>query len=154
MTLEISGTILYVAKILYQSNNRFENWQGNKMVHSSVITNCRGVIISRLSQNTLLCNTLHTDSALHMGFNFYFLLNLRTICPPLWDRWQHARLSRSGPGFEPWSGQVSWVRFFRGFSSPVRQMSGSFRSLRSPNIIWPSLPSSIIIHTDANDLSC
>ena len=32
-----------------------------------------------------------------------------------------------------------------GFSSPVRQMSGSFRPLRSPNIIWPSL-SSIIFH--------
>ena len=38
-------------------------------------------------------------------------------CPPLWARWQHARLSRSGPGFDPRSGQVSWVRFFRGFSS-------------------------------------
>ena len=34
---------------------------------------------------------------------------------------------------------------FRGFSSPVRQMSGSFRPPRSPNIIWASL-SSIIIH--------
>ena len=43
------------------------------------------------------------------------------------------------------SGQVSWVRFFRGFSSPVRQMSGSFRPPRSANIIWPSLSSSIII---------
>ena len=27
---------------------------------------------------------------------------------------------------------------FRGFSSPVRQMSGNFRTPRSPNIIWPS----------------
>ena len=27
---------------------------------------------------------------------------------------------------------------FRGFSSPVRQMSGRFRPTRSPNIIWPS----------------
>ena len=27
---------------------------------------------------------------------------------------------------------------FSGFSSPVRQMSGSFRPPRSPNIIWPS----------------
>ena len=36
--------------------------------------------------------------------------------------------------------------FFRGFSSPVRQMSGSFRPPRTPNIIWPSLSSSIIIH--------
>ena len=27
---------------------------------------------------------------------------------------------------------------FRGFSSPVRQMSRSFRPTRSPNIIWPS----------------
>ena len=44
------------------------------------------------------------------------------------------------------SGQVSWVKFFRGFSSSVRQMSGSFRPPRSPNIIWPSLSSSIIIH--------
>ena len=32
-----------------------------------------------------------------------------------------------------------------GFSSPVRQMSGSFRPSRSLNIIWPSL-SSLIIH--------
>ena len=44
------------------------------------------------------------------------------------------------------SGQVSWVRFFRGFSSSVRKMSGSFRPPRFPNIIWPSLSSSIIIH--------
>ena len=35
------------------------------------------------------------------------------------------------------SGQVSWVRFFRGFSSLVKQMSGSFRPPKSPNIIWP-----------------
>ena len=58
---------------------------------------------------------------------------------------QHAHLSRSGPRFDPRSGQVSWVRFFRGFSSPVRQMSGSFRPPRSPNITWPPL-SSIISH--------
>ena len=32
-----------------------------------------------------------------------------------------------------------------GFSSPVRQMSGSFRPPRSSNIIWPSL-SSILIY--------
>ena len=58
--------------------------------------------------------------------------------PPLWSKWLHARLSRSGPGFDPQSGQVSWVRFFRGFSSPVRQLSGNFRPSRSSNIIWPS----------------
>ena len=46
-------------------------------------------------------------------------------------------ISRSGLGFHPRSGQVSWVRFFRGFSSPVRQMSGSFRPHGSPHIIWP-----------------
>ena len=33
---------------------------------------------------------------------------------------------------------------FSGFSSPVRQISGSFRPPRSPNIIWPSLSSIII----------
>ena len=55
--------------------------------------------------------------------------------PPLWSKWQHVRLSRSGPGFDPRSGQVSWVRFFLGFSSPVRQISGNFRPPRSPNII-------------------
>ena len=54
-------------------------------------------------------------------------------------------LSRSGPGFDPRLGQVSWMRFLRGFSSPVKQMSGSFRPPRSPNIIWPSL-SSLFIH--------
>ena len=49
-------------------------------------------------------------------------------------------------GFDPRLGQVFWVRFFRGFSSTVRQMSGSFRPPRSPTIIWPSFSSSIIIH--------
>ena len=34
--------------------------------------------------------------------------------------------------------------YFRGFSSPVRRMSGSFRPTRSPNIIWPSLSSIFI----------
>ena len=53
---------------------------------------------------------------------------------------------RSGPGFYPRSKQVSWVRFFRGFSSPARQMPGSFKPPRSPNIISPSLSSPIIIH--------
>ena len=67
-------------------------------------------------------------------------------CPPLWARWQHARLSRSGPGFDSRSGQVSWVRFFRGLSSPVKQMSWCFRPPSSLNIIWPSLSSSLILH--------
>ena len=51
------------------------------------------------------------------------------------------------------SGQVSWVRFFRGFFSPVRQMSGSFR----PQGPWISFshhyhPYSFI--AGANDLRC
>ena len=81
----------------------------------------------------------------------FYVTNLLSLIPPLWARRQHARLSRCGPGFDPRSGQVSWVRFFSGFSSPVRQMSGSFRPPRSPNIIWPSLSSFI---TGANDLRC
>ena len=40
-------------------------------------------------------------------------------------------LLSGGLGFDPRSGQVSWVRFFRGFSSLVRQMSESFRPPRS-----------------------
>ena len=36
-------------------------------------------------------------------------------CPPLWDRRLHACLSCSRPGFDPRSGQVSWVRRFSGF---------------------------------------
>ena len=66
--------------------------------------------------------------------------------PPLWAWRLLACLSCSGPGFYPRSGLVSWVRFFRGFPSPVRQMPGSFKPLRSPIIIWPSLSSAIIIH--------
>ena len=38
-------------------------------------------------------------------------------------------------------GEVFW-----GFSSPVRQISGSFWPPRPPNIIWPSLSPSIIFH--------
>ena len=48
----------------------------------------------------------------------------------------HLRHLASRPWFDPRSGQVSWVKFFRGFSSPVKQMSGSFRPRSSPNIIW------------------
>ena len=44
---------------------------------------------------------------------------LSLSCPPLWNRRLHARLPSSGPGFDLRSWQVSWVRFFRGFSSPV-----------------------------------
>ena len=50
----------------------------------------------------------------------------------------------AGPGSIPGRDKFR-VRFFRGFSSPVRQMSGSFRPPRSPNVIWSSL-SSILIH--------
>ena len=39
-------------------------------------------------------------------------------------------------------GEVFSVFFF----SPVRQMSGSFRPPRFPNIVWPSLSSLLIIH--------
>ena len=60
----------------------------------------------------------------------------------------HAAGLGSIPGQDKFAG---WG-FFGGFSSPVRQMSGSFRPLRSPNIIWPSLLSSFI--TGANDLRC
>ena len=52
----------------------------------------------------------------------------------------------TGPGSIPGRDKFPGWDFFRGFSSPVRQMSGSFRPTRSPNIIWPSLSSSITIH--------
>ena len=62
-------------------------------------------------------------------------------------------LSSSGPGFDPRSGQVSWVRFFRGFSSPVRQMSGSLRP-QGPRISFgPHCHQSSFI-TGANELRC
>ena len=49
------------------------------------------------------------------------------------------------PGSIPRMGQVSWVRFFLGFPSPVRQMSRSFSPSKSPNIILPP-KSSFHIH--------
>ena len=51
----------------------------------------------------------------------------------------------AGLGSIPGRDKFPGYGFFRVFSSPVRQMSGSFRPPRSPNIIWPSL-SSIINH--------
>ena len=104
-------------------------------------------ICSRSSSSTW--QSVHTCDSVRLNlykYISYYMTNSCSWCPPLWARWQHACLLRSGPGFDPRSGQVSWVRFFRGFSSPVRQMSGSFRPPRSPNIIWPSLSSSLIIH--------
>ena len=73
---------------------------------------------------------------------FYFLKNdSNDFDQILWvystfETQQYDTIARSGPGFDPRSGQVSWVRFFRGFSSPVRQMSGSFRPPRSPPMTW------------------
>ena len=49
-----------------------------------------------------------------------------------------------GPGSIPGREKFPGWCFFRGFSSPVRQMLGSFRPPMSPNIIWPSLSSSLI----------
>ena len=43
----------------------------------------------------------------------------------------------AGPGSIP-VGTNFLGEDFSGFSSPVRQMSGRFRSTRFPNIIWPS----------------
>ena len=44
-------------------------------------------------------------------------------------------LSPSMPGFDPRSGQFSWFRFFRGFSSIVRQMLGKLGPQPSADII-------------------
>ena len=52
----------------------------------------------------------------------------------------------AGPGSIPGRDKLPGWGFYRGFSPTVRQMSGSFRPPRSPNIICPSLSSSIIIH--------
>ena len=41
----------------------------------------------------------------------------------------------TGPGSIPGRDKFSGWTFFRGFSSPVRQMSGSFSPIRSSNII-------------------
>ena len=60
----------------------------------------------------------------------------------------------AGPGSIPGRDKFPGWSFFRGFSSPVRQMSGSFRPPRSPNIIWPSLSSLIIHYWRHNDLRC
>ena len=53
-----------------------------------------------------------------------------------------------GPGSIPGRDKFPGWGLFRGFSSPVRQMSGSFKP---PNIIWPSSSSFIM---GANDLRC
>ena len=60
----------------------------------------------------------------------------------------------AGPGSIPGRDKFPGWGFSRGFSSPVRQTSGSFRPPRSPNIIWPSLSSIIIHYGRHNDLRC
>ena len=96
---------------------------------------------SELTPHPEICNYIHNNILFNINELMTDFLEFQCV---VWARQQHARLSRSGPGFDPRSGQVSWVRLFRGFSSPVRQMSGSFRPPRSLNLIWPSLSSSLI----------
>ena len=143
-------------------NSSYSLW--GLAVGTKTVTYCLGTHVQKHISSRLQTNYYHptccTIPLLVLTVRCFFLdpLTRRTRCdnqrhhrcgwevsPPLWARWWHTRLSRSGPGFDLRSGQVSWVRFFRGFSSSVRQMSGSFRPPRSPNITWPSL-SSIIIH--------
>ena len=52
----------------------------------------------------------------------------------------------AGPGSIPGKDKFPGWGLFSGFSSPVRQTSGSFGAPRPPYLIWPSLSSSIIIH--------
>ena len=47
--------------------------------------------------------------------NFNLIDHLVSKISTVWSKWQHARLSRSEPGFDPRPGQVSWVMFFSGF---------------------------------------
>ena len=66
-----------------------------------------------------------------------FIQIIYCCSPPLWSGRLHARLSRSGPGFDP-----RWDKFpgrvFFGVFPHLRQMSWSFRTSRTPNIIWSS----------------
>ena len=55
--------------------------------------------------------------------------------------------------FDPRSGQYSWLRFFWGFSSTVRQMSGKLSPHPSPDTIGHHNHHRSF-HTGANDLRC
>ena len=91
-------------------------------------------------------------------------LKWRRVSPPLWVMRQHARLSRSEPGFNPRSGQVSWVRFFGVFPHLSDECQGalspqgprisfghhnhpSIISLRAPMILDVDAPLNPHIHT-------
>ena len=64
----------------------------------------------------------------------------------------HRCLSPNWPGFDPRSGQFSWLRFFQGFFSTVRQMLGKLRPHTSPNRICQHYHKKC--HTGINDLCC
>ena len=54
----------------------------------------------------------------------------RTNRPLLWCRDNIVTSHESGPGFDPWSGQFPGWGFFRGFPSPLRQISGNLGHIR------------------------
>ena len=74
--------------------------------------------------------------------------------PPLWSRFNIVACHLAGSDLIP--GRVSFpgCDFFQGFSSAVRQMTGSFRPPWSPNIIWPSYHRQSSFIMGANDLRC
>ena len=71
-------------------------------------------IISSYRNVSLLVKWKRVLNAVN-SVTFNIIIIIIIIGLPLWSRRQHARLSRSGPGFDPRSGQVSWVMFFSGF---------------------------------------
>ena len=73
---------------------------------------CQAVACAPVTQWARIRSPVMT-SFLGEVFSGFFRLAFR---PPLCGRRQHARLSHSGLGFDPRSGQVSWVMFFLGFS--------------------------------------
>ena len=103
-------------------------------------------VISSMSNKThTKSNSVNTVININLNFILYLKRRRTRRVNPCGASGSMRACHAAGPGSIPGRDKFPVWGFSRGFSSPVRQMSGSFRPPRSPNIIWPSV-SSIIIH--------
>ena len=90
------------------------------------------------------CRVCSERSALQQNTLMSTAVGQAAACAPVTQR----------PRFDSRSEQVSWVRFFRDFFSPVREMSESFRPPRYPYTFGRHYHRHSPFITGANDLRC
>ena len=114
---EPTGSIVPVSQLCYNFNYPIQ---------------CMKLILPKFLRNEMQ-SVIEVMCLMLQKFGYLFCQRiLRKMSPPLWARRYHAHLSRSGPGFDPRSGQVSCMRFFSEFFLTCKTNVGKLQAPKVP----------------------